>query len=521
MKKIPLFIVLLLSILFVSYANKDGITLISNEQEQFNEETKGGAASLDQMSLYYSLPESNHKVLQKGSGLPFDRQVKEANTIYEIRDVFDLNNKTVKIPENCVLLFAGGGLKNGTIVGNNTFLEGPAEAILDESLSFSETDKFYIDGIIIPKGKDISKVAQRMLDVFNVLDLPIGTYYLSSPLIVKNYYAKIRGAGKRTVITSNRKIDYVIRTVFNNEVKKPGKYYNASFIEISDLRIDGGDSKYFKNGIFIDGPSCTISNCYVTNIQSVGVKLSKWCNYLNNCIITHCDIGALISDHANAVNVCYNRIESNTVNLVVQRYSGVNICNNTLEGGANFNIVVGEGQSCKIRDNYFEGGANSVTNLLTTTEDRRLAFSVKKELNGLLWVGAIQLTEKECLTDIKYKIGSQNAPAVVVIEDNFIDIHPDNLSLPSAAPDVYFVLLGSCKVSCSIVNNSFTRYQKAVCGFLDIDNAYLANVEIINNYVAGATRTNNSLDLISDNYSKSGRNNKSRIVGKMQLDSKQ
>ena len=518
MKKIPLFIVLLLSILFVAYANKDGITLISNEQEQFNEETEGGAASLDQMSLYYSLPESNHMVLQKGSGLPFDRQVKEANTIYEIRDVFDLNNKTVKIPENCVLLFAGGGLRNGTIVGNNTFLEGPAEAILDESLSFSETDKFYIDGIIFPKGKDISKVAQRMLDVFNVLDLPIGTYYLSYPLIVKNYYAKIRGAGKRTVITSNRKIDYAVRTVFNNEVKKPGKYYNASFIEISDLMIDGGKSKRIKNGIFLDGPSCSVNNCYVTNIENVGIKLGEWCNNLLNCVITHCDIGALITRRANAVNVCFNRIESNIVNVVVEGYRGVNICNNTLEGGENFNIVVGRGYGCNIKDNYFEGYANSVTKQLSTTEGRSLTFTSGKKLMSFIWIGPIELIDNNNTTEIRYKIGSKNAPTTVSIEDNYVDIHRAD---DTSEPEMFFALISSCLDHCVIRNNTLTHKQNAVCAFFDTDNAILGNAEILNNFVAGTAQKNNSLEFIYDKYSKSGWRAKNHIIGEICLDNKE
>ena len=46
----------------------------------------------------------------------------EANTIYEIRYGFDLDGKTLEVPENCTLKFEGGSIKNGKIIGKNTGL---------------------------------------------------------------------------------------------------------------------------------------------------------------------------------------------------------------------------------------------------------------------------------------------------------------------------------------------------------------------------------------------------------------
>jgi len=525
MKKILLSVVLILSLLFVVYANKNEFSRESSE-----------SSTLPKLDLSYAecdgdnecialvgqgreaVSRQKYKVLQKGTGMTFENQVTESNTAYEIRFAFDLNNKTIRLPENCVLIFAGGCLKNGTIVGNNTYLEGSAEYIFDKSLNFGAADKFYVKNISFPKGKDISTVAQRMIDVFNVLELETGTYYLSSPLILKNYYTRIVGAGKNTIITTNKKLDYAIRTVFNSEVKNPGKYYNASIIDISDLKIDGGDAKNFKNGIFLEGPSCTVSNCHITGIESVGVKLSMWCNNLINCIITHCDIGALISEHANAVNVCYNRIENNTANLVVQGFRGVNICNNTLEGASTFNLALGSGISCKIRDNYFEGISNSITNLLKTTENRSLEFSGKKNIKGCIWIGAIDLIENNHITNVSYRIGNKNSPSSVIVEGNHVDI-PSERNLLTAASEVYFVLIGSCSVYCAVNNNSIVRPQKAVCGFFDTDNAILENTEILNNFVAHTSKPNNSLELIHDNYSKVGWRAKQHVIGKLLLDS--
>ena len=46
--------------------------------------------------------------------------INQPNVIYEIRYDFDLNGKTLELPENCTLKFEGGSIGNGNIIGNNT-----------------------------------------------------------------------------------------------------------------------------------------------------------------------------------------------------------------------------------------------------------------------------------------------------------------------------------------------------------------------------------------------------------------
>lgn len=46
----------------------------------------------------------------------------DPNTVYEIRYDFDLNGKTIELPENCILDFRGGSITNGTLVLNNTLV---------------------------------------------------------------------------------------------------------------------------------------------------------------------------------------------------------------------------------------------------------------------------------------------------------------------------------------------------------------------------------------------------------------
>lgn len=58
-------------------------------------------------------------------------QMKQPNTIYVIQYDFDLGGKELVVPENCVLEFDGGMLKNGSVTFNNNFIEAGLYKIFD------------------------------------------------------------------------------------------------------------------------------------------------------------------------------------------------------------------------------------------------------------------------------------------------------------------------------------------------------------------------------------------------------
>jgi hypothetical protein len=70
------------------------------------------------------------------------------NTIFEIMDVYDLGVATVSIPNNCVLKFNGGMLKNGEITTNNCFI--------------SSDKKCFDDTIIFSSGSKIANVSSKL-----------------------------------------------------------------------------------------------------------------------------------------------------------------------------------------------------------------------------------------------------------------------------------------------------------------------------------------------------------------------
>ena len=76
-----------------------------------------------------------YKVLDKRKR--FDEQVEgvnNANTIFEIKDSFDLGGGSVTIPTGCTLRFNGGSIGNGTIIGTNTLIEAPDTLIFKQGI---------------------------------------------------------------------------------------------------------------------------------------------------------------------------------------------------------------------------------------------------------------------------------------------------------------------------------------------------------------------------------------------------
>ena len=103
----------------------NGVTLQGNKT----------TADLENRQYNTTTGKLGYKILKPG--LTFASQVTEINTIYEIRDVFDLSSGSVTIPAGCKLRFEGGRVINGTITGNNTIIEAEPYQIFDTDTTLS------------------------------------------------------------------------------------------------------------------------------------------------------------------------------------------------------------------------------------------------------------------------------------------------------------------------------------------------------------------------------------------------
>ena len=135
----------------------------------------------------------NKVVLDKSK--TFAEQVTGTNTIYEIRDSFDLSNGSVTIPTGCVLKFNGGKLLNGTINGQDTIVASAPVQIFS-NVSFSGT--FSNNGLVEWFGGDF----QKCLDAFKNITLLGGKTYNVASTIVFPFNASITGDGTPVVNVS-------------------------------------------------------------------------------------------------------------------------------------------------------------------------------------------------------------------------------------------------------------------------------------------------------------------------------
>lgn len=58
----------------------------------------------------------------EGNNVLDPEELQNPNTKYVIRWSYTLEGKTITIPKGCLLEFDGGSLKNGTLIGNETYI---------------------------------------------------------------------------------------------------------------------------------------------------------------------------------------------------------------------------------------------------------------------------------------------------------------------------------------------------------------------------------------------------------------
>lgn len=118
-----------------------------------------------------------------------------ANTVYEIRYDFDLSGEEINIPKDCILLFRGGSLRNGSIILDQTIIDATLYQIF-----YNVTTKGYSPsdcqvewfGAKAYNKLDIeftysSDAIQNALDsCFNNIYFNVGVYYIDKTLEMSN-----------------------------------------------------------------------------------------------------------------------------------------------------------------------------------------------------------------------------------------------------------------------------------------------------------------------------------------------
>lgn len=206
---------------------------------------------------------------------PIAEQMKQENTIYEIRYDFDLGGKTLEVPANCVLDFKGGKISNGILAGNNTSIQSPLVKVFNTDLVLSGTfciksfcAEWYgaIDNIEIDSTLAIQKSIDSVHSIGGgIVSLSSGNYLTTDTIyLLDNTVLKGVTKSSFSYQENNYKSTAILNAKFDNK--------NKWIIDTRNIVKSSGAQagvRYSTTGSDLDnGVVSSVSNVGIENIRA-------------------------------------------------------------------------------------------------------------------------------------------------------------------------------------------------------------------------------------------------------------
>lgn len=251
--------------------------------------------------------------------------MREPNTIYIIQYDYCLAGQTIEVPENCVLRFEGGSLRNGVLNGHNTCVSGKG---ITENLGLDGLFKD-INVVNYKDITDISVVINNLLKVSNSIFIPNGTYTAANEITLIDYQS-IKGESLNVIINV---------TAPNRFITVRGYYYRNT-IENLQLIGTGTQDHIPGSGNYIPGLTNGSSdqtaiffyNCHESKVKNVIIKwfmraieygLNTWTSELNDIKISNCDQGVFMGNWVTETNLFkFVRVSIWMCGIGMQIYNG-------------------------------------------------------------------------------------------------------------------------------------------------------------------------------------------------------
>jgi len=231
-----------------------------------------------------------------------------ANKTYIIDTNLNLNGDTVIMPKGCTLLFEGGSINNGTVIGCNTIINAPASKIFECNLAGSwVSDRVYAEwwGAKGDGHSDDTFAVQSALNFLN--DNSGGTLQL----LVKVYMVSCISTKIKTSIVGQGKGASIIKQLpfsTNHCIIIPAT--SAAF-ELRNFSILGNYSNTNRSqtdGIYFENTNPGVENKIYTESlfnSSNKIQAYKWIR-INNIRISKFNVGLYIQAYTFDLNISDN-----------------------------------------------------------------------------------------------------------------------------------------------------------------------------------------------------------------------
>lgn len=287
----------------------------------------------------------------------------EANTIYEIRYDFDLNEKEITIPKGCVLKFEGGSIINGIVDFNNTKI-----------LNVNFKDVFFsghILGNCIANefGCDNTGTVDNSYLINNLLKISDNIHFKEGIYLISD-----------KIVLDNNQIIYVHE---NTTIKKHGDNLNPAIHLYSTGSGIIGSSRYTST------IACEDDSPY--GIVSIGFSDENDMTSKNilNCIVNNINIVGKARGGNSSGNICFCLYLCNPFTSVYAA-SYFHVISNVSCKNANVGIgLLGDANANQISNIYFEqigndenlGGAGILLKNIIYNDNKR--YPVENAINNI------------------------------------------------------------------------------------------------------------------------------------------
>lgn len=229
-------------------------------------------------------------------GVSLSSQIKAENTIYKVCSNFNLKGAEIVIPKNCVLMFDGGSIENGTISFTDTELCGYPQLDCKLKGSIPQADITWFGARRDDLHSDVGAVINRVQAITRHIIIPSGVFYQTDEAIKVEGNKHIDWIGTIICVSNKKQFDaFTISSgVITLDMKgslecksKSISFSNANKTDICGLVIENiknsklniGNVSGFNTGmkIFGHGDGCAYNTFYLTAVRNcnIGILLTQ------------------------------------------------------------------------------------------------------------------------------------------------------------------------------------------------------------------------------------------------------